>query len=69
MTNINLNVPGISCSHCEISIKKALNQFKGIKNINIDLNKKTVVFDYDESKAKLEEIKTAIEDQGYDIKN
>jgi copper chaperone len=67
MERITLKVPGVSCSHCEKSIKNALSGFVGVENTNVDLEKKIVTFDYDSSKASLEKIKEAIEDEGYDI--
>jgi copper chaperone len=69
MENIILKVPGISCGHCEKAIKSALSVFDGVKNIIVDLNNKTVTFDFDPSKASLDEIKEAIEDEGYKIEN
>lgn len=68
MKSLKLNVPGISCSHYEMSIKKALNDLKGISNVIVDLTNKTVSLDYDTDKASFAQIKTAIEDQGYDVK-
>jgi copper chaperone len=67
MENLLLNVPGISCSHCEMSIKKGLGALKGIGNVIVDLNKKTVSLEYEKDKVSYDQIKTAIEDQGYDI--
>jgi copper chaperone len=67
MQKINLRVPGISCSHCEKSIKGALSKFKGISKVIVDIDQKTVTVDYDEGKVELGQIQEAIVDQGYEI--
>ncbi|MBD0383159.1 copper ion binding protein [Paenibacillus sedimenti] len=66
MQNITLNVEGMSCGHCVNSIEGALKEI-GAKG-RVDLASKTVAIEFDESKLKLDAIKEAIEDQGYDVK-
>ena len=67
MENINLKVPGMSCSHCEKAIKGALAELAGIGTVKIDLDSKDVNIDYDPASTGPDKIKAAIEDQGYDI--
>jgi len=62
-----LNVEGMSCQHCVNSIKKAVGEIKGVSNVEVDLDKKTVTTSYDAKKSKPEDIKEVIEDQGYDV--
>ena len=66
MKSLTLKVPGISCSHCEMSIKKALNAI-GITEVAVDIKNKTVALEYDSDKVSYDMVKTAIGDQGYDI--
>jgi copper chaperone len=63
-----LNVEGMSCSHCENSIKKSVGGLKGINSIFVDLKGKKVTVEYDSEKVNLDAIKEAIEDQGFDVK-
>jgi copper chaperone len=63
-----LNVEGMSCQHCVNSIKKAVGVIKGVSNVEVDLDKKTVTTSYDADKVNMEDIKEAIEDQGYEVK-
>jgi copper chaperone len=65
---IILNVVGMSCSHCENAVKKAVGALKGVKEVVVSLEKKTVIVGYEHSELSVEEIKNAIEDQGYDVK-
>lgn len=67
MKNVILNVSGMSCSHCENAIKNAVGNLEGVKGVIVDLTGKTVTVDYDESKVTLDNIKSEIDDQGYDV--
>ena len=63
-----LKVKGMSCQHCVMSVTKALNQLGGIQNIQVDLTKGEVRFD--NTKAVLmDQIKKAIEKEGYEVVN
>lgn len=65
MSNITLNVAGMSCNHCVKSVEEA------VKNAGasgqVDLAAGTVAVEYDEQKVNVDQIKAAIEDQGYDV--
>jgi copper chaperone len=67
MKNDVLKVEGMSCSHCENAVKKAVGGLSGVDKVSVDLKGKTVTVAYDENKVSLKEIKDAIEDQGYDV--
>jgi copper chaperone len=62
-----LNVEGMSCSHCENSVKKAVGELNGVKSVDVDLKGKKVTIEFDAEKVNVETIKDAIEDQGYDV--
>ena len=38
-------IDGMSCSHCSESVKKALSKVSGVKEVNVDLDKKIAVVD------------------------
>lgn len=63
-----LNVEGMSCNHCVNAIKGAVQDIKGVKSVDVNLNEKTVTVEYDSDKAKIDYIKEAIEDEGYEVK-
>ena len=63
----NLTVLGMSCSHCENSIKKAVGALNGVDSIGVDLKEKKVTVGYDPDKVSIDTIKDVIEDQGYDV--
>jgi copper chaperone len=65
MSNVTLNVEGMSCGHCVSAVEKAVSGVGAAAKV--DLPAKTVAVEYDESVVSLSAIKTAIEDQGYDV--
>ena len=50
---VKINCPEMSCDACKRSITKSINQLKGIKTLDIDLETKIITVIYDD---------TAIED-------
>lgn len=65
MTNVTLKVEGMSCGHCVNSIEGAMKTLGASAKVNLASG--SVAIDYDENKLKLEAIKEAIEEQGYDV--
>ncbi len=67
MEKITLKTPGISCSHCEAAIKKAVGALPGALTVKVDLSAKVVTVDYDGASVSPAAIQTAIEEQGYEV--
>lgn len=65
MQKTTLQVEGMSCGHCASSVEGAVKKL-GAQG-KVDLGAKTVTVEYDEAATTLDAIKTAIEDQGYDV--
>lgn len=61
------NVEGMSCNHCVNAIKNALMKLDGINNVEISLEKKIVMVEYEEGKVDETLIASTIEEQGYDV--
>lgn len=66
MKKITLNVEGMSCNHCVMTIEKTLKEIGA--SGKVDLAGHKVEVSYEEGAVSLEKIKEAIEDQGYDVK-
>jgi copper chaperone len=60
-------IEGMSCMHCSARVKKALEGLAGVKDAAVDLEGKFAVIEADTFPADAE-IKTAIEDAGYEVK-
>ncbi|RAV12936.1 copper ion binding protein [Paenibacillus contaminans] len=65
MTNVTIQVEGMSCNHCVNSIEGALRTLGA--NGQVDLANEKVAVEYDENKLSLDAIKEAIEEQGYTV--
>ncbi|MGI6747693.1 MAG: copper chaperone CopZ [Anaerovoracaceae bacterium] len=64
---IMLHVEGMSCSHCVNAVNGAVSSLNGVLNVNVELEEKAVIVEYDDDKITLDSIKEAIEDQGYEV--
>lgn len=62
-----LDVKGMTCGHCKMSVVGALGNLEGISSVEVDLNAGKVEVTYDESKVSLDNMKEAVEDEGYDV--
>ncbi len=62
-----LKVEGMSCSHCENAVKTAVGALLGVESVTVDLAGETVTTVFDSGAVSLNDIKNAIEDQGYDV--
>lgn len=65
MAQVTLNVEGMSCNHCVKAVEGALEKVGATGKVSLET--KQVNVKYDESKLNVEALKTAIEDQGYDV--
>lgn len=67
MKTVTLQVEGMSCSHCQNAVQKAIKSLKGVDEVKVSLADKTAVVNFDESVVSIENIKAAIEDEGYSV--
>jgi len=67
LEQITLHVQGMSCGHCVNSVEGSVGKVNGVKSVKVNLDDGTVVIEFDSNTVSLEEIKSEIEDQGYDV--
>ena len=65
MTDITIKVEGMSCMHCVMRVKKAVESLKGIQSSDVQIGVVRVTFD--ESAVKKEDIEKAIINAGYKV--
>jgi len=65
MTEAVIKIEGMSCQHCVMRVKKALDAIAGIIEANIAVGSASIK--YDESKVERKDIDSAIEKAGYKI--
>ncbi len=65
MTEIKVEIEGMSCQHCVMAVKKALGGVPAVLESDVQIG--SALVKYDESKAKDSDIKAAIEKAGYKV--
>jgi len=69
MTSLTLNVPDISCEHCERAITNALQPVEGVQSVRVDIPAKQVRVDYDEAQVNIEKMKALLEEEDYPVES
>jgi copper chaperone CopZ len=67
MTQVTLNVPDISCAHCEKTILEALRGQPGVQAVAVSVPSKLVLLKYDEGKINLDHVKEILDEEGYPV--
>jgi mercuric ion binding protein len=62
---VTLSVPGMTCSACPITVKKALSKVDGVIKTDVNLDKKEAQVTFDDAKTKVEKLTEATKDAGY----
>lgn len=62
-----LNVQGMTCGHCKMTVEHSLQELDGISKADVDLEAGHVDVTFDDSQVNMAAMKEAIEEQGYDV--
>lgn len=62
-----LNVEGMTCGHCEARVIRAVSALEGVQNVSVDLPGKKVTVDFLAGLVTLDDVKEAIEEEGYEV--
>ena len=65
MNEVTLKVEGMTCSHCEMSVKKALKAIKGVKDVKVSYKSGLAEIVVKEGKTSPIELIEAVEAEGY----
>ncbi|AKB54036.1 MULTISPECIES: heavy-metal-associated domain-containing protein [Methanosarcina] len=66
MTQETIKVEGMTCMHCQLRVKKAVEAVEGVQRADVNLQTKQVTVDFEEGKKNLEKVKAAIRENGYE---
>ena len=69
MANVILNVPDISCEHCERTITNALTPVDGVRSVNVDIPTRRVTVDYDETAVNVNRFKEVLQEEDYPVES
>ncbi len=67
MSQVVLNVPDISCAHCEKTVLGALQGKPGVKSVQVDIPAKSVYLDYDPQALSLAQVEEMLDEEGYPV--
>jgi mercuric ion binding protein len=62
---VTLNVPGMTCPACPITIRKALEKVQGVSNADVRFEKKQVLVTFDDAKTNTDALAKATTNSGY----
>ena len=63
----DLEVKGMSCAICKMTIEKNLNKLEGVNKCEVNLLENDMIIDYDENKIKLKDIADTVDKLGYEL--
>jgi copper chaperone len=69
MARTVLNVPDISCDHCERAITGALAPVEGISDVRVDIPGRQVRVEYDEGAIDVERMKAILDEEDYPVES
>jgi copper chaperone len=67
VTRVVLEVPDISCEHCERTVRSTLEPMSGIHAVAVDIPARSVTVDYDQGTVSLTEMSAALADEDYPV--
>lgn len=69
MARVTLNVPDISCEHCERTITQALTPVDGVRAVRVDIPAKRVEVDYDDASVDVNKMKAVLQEEDYPVES
>ncbi len=67
MAEITLEIEGMSCQHCVMRVKKAIDGIDGVSSSDVSTGSARVI--YDDSKTDGDAIEKAVQDTGYKVRS
>lgn len=62
---VMLNVPGMTCSICPITVRKALQALRGVKEVTTNISSQTATVRFDPKQTTIQQILSTIKNSGY----
>jgi mercuric ion binding protein len=62
---VTLSVPGMYCSACPLTVKKALQKVQGVEKVTATFEPKEAVVTFDDSKTTIDQLREATAHAGY----
>ena len=68
MSTKTIEIEGMQCNHCKMSVEKALNSLDGVNSAEVSLENKNAVIETSKE-VKDEEIRNVITEAGFEVKS
>ncbi len=62
---VTLDVPGMTCAACPITVKKAISKVDGVSKVDVSYEKRLAIVTFDDAKASVQKLTQATENAGY----
>ena len=62
---VTLSVPGMTCSACPITVKKAISKVEGVSKVDVTFETRQAVVTFDDAKTSVQKLTKATADAGY----
>ena len=69
MATTTLNVPDVSCEHCERTITNALTPIAGVRTVKVDIPRKQVRVEFDDSQVNVDQMKDVLQEEDYPVES
>jgi copper chaperone len=66
MSEVTMKIEGMTCQHCVMRVKKAVEQVPGVSQSEVAIG--TARITYDESRAKEQDLEQAVEKAGHKVR-
>jgi mercuric ion binding protein len=63
--SVTLDVPGVTCAACPITVKKAISKVDGVSKVDVSYEKRQAVVTFDDVKASVQKLTQATENAGF----
>ncbi|HEU0015615.1 MAG TPA: cation transporter [Longimicrobium sp.] len=60
-----LNVQGMTCGHCALSVEKALRNRDGVRSAKVHLDDGAAEVEFEETRVSPEQLVAVVQDEGY----
>ncbi|MHA1198827.1 MAG: heavy-metal-associated domain-containing protein [Candidatus Heimdallarchaeaceae archaeon] len=65
MNEVKLNIEGMTCGHCQMTVANALKKVSGVKEVEVNLENSSAKILYKPGKTTDEKLIKAVEESGY----
>jgi copper chaperone len=69
MATTVLNVPDISCEHCERTITNALPPVEGVQTVSVDTPGRQVRVEFDDAQVSIDKMKAILQEEDYPVES